>query len=1490
MSQLSKAATSNLDSRKTIELDREFIEVVDDKKRDLDAISDFGHLFGGNIRWDDLLARRRVVLLAEAGSGKTTEMKARAAQQAERGHFSFYASVEDVARKGLEHSLKPLDRRRFVEWRSSDSEAWFFIDSVDEAKQSGVRLLSSLQALAAAISGAERRTHLIISGRYSDWQFRRDLADLNEELSIPTGDELPELPDPDQLVIDVIQNSRKKSPTKESERPIVYVMAPLDEPRVRRFAAGKDAKNLDTFIAHLEDGGLWQFARRPLDLDWLVQFWHSQKRLGSLAEMLDVCLRERLHEPNPDRSRQDSLDLERAYSAIERVGAAMIFARRDTVTVPDAEIDLSEHTSHIDLSDVLPEWSPQDRARLLTRAVFDPATLGRVRLHNDNEGAVRSYLAARWLRRLSAMELSSQDLLDLLFGEEHGLQVVRPCMREVAAWLSLWNLNVGRELAKREPFLLLDTGDPASLAPEAKERVLAAVVSSIAFGEDTPAFDLDNLKRFASSDLSPSLRRHWQKHASNPDIRKFLLRLIWLGKLVDCADLAAQVAFDRKSESGEALFAGRAIATTADAATKKRYGLFLTRNIRHFPQSVLWNAAEELFPEHFSIDQLLQLLEGLALPSKAARDGLGFELYGPALVARLTVREDLERLLLGLLGQIKGSVAADDRELSSQEKAYFPAIAAAATKLLELSQWDCAPTATLTAAVRLGTSGQSTRIARGHAPGLVTQLEKSAPRRRLAFWAFTEQLADHPVLRGRPISSLWDLQMLGWRVTLGMEDVDWLLADGPNRRLRNERQLVVNTALSIIRDAGWPTAPKERVRVMAAEDQVMNDAAMQWLHPSKTSTDAAADRKHKLLVERSAKERAKRDQSWIKFAANIRRNPSVMRNLKQTTEQTCDSRLFHLFQLLSQATDASHQSISSVAALEPMIGREAAEGFKVGLIAHWRAWTPWLRSRRKPSEQNEIRWFDSMGLAGVALEQAGNPNWVDSLSDNDVRRATEYATLELNGFPSWLDELAAAKSHIVKEVLSTEVHAELAAANDVPWSGKMQDLASRSASLAHLVAPTVFKYVTAHSELPTNVLSKALDIIVQGGNVNADDLKTLLQERFRTELEPERSSLFIRALYSCDAELATSTLFERLDAIRRVDRPAFVQRLLPSIFGRMFDDKPAVAGLSLPDLLRLIVLAFTSIRIEDDNRHESGQVFSPDLRDDAETARGNLLSRLLNTPGRAAFHAIGKLARIPGNPISAERIRHFQKVRAQRDADLSVWPPLEVVEFERTTQTQPRTTRELQALALRRIRDLQYELVHDDFQQGRTLAGLPTEREVQKFVADRLRLKQGRSYSLEREVHVADEKEPDVRLRSRIADVSVPLEIKIVESWTLEQLDDALRAQLCGKYLRPYSARHGILLLVHQRPRPKGWIDRRGRRLTFVQVVARLRVAADQIAASAPEAPQPQIGTLDMTTFAQRKKRAKQPAKGGSSTRARTRKAKVATSSAADRKRQGSSK
>jgi hypothetical protein len=131
-------------------------------------------------------------------------------------------------------------------------------------------------------------------------------------------------------------------------------------------------------------------------------------------------------------------------------------------------------------------------------------------------------------------------------------------------------------------------------------------------------------------------------------------------------------------------------------------------------------------------------------------------------------------------------------------------------------------------------------------------------------------------------------------------------------------------------------------------------------------------------------------------------------------------------------------------------------------------------------------------------------------------------------------------------------------------------------------------------------------------------------------------------------------------------------------------------------------------------------------------------------------------------------------------------------------------------------------------------------------VANELKHRKGRAYTLTREPHVADEREPDIRFQSNVTDASMPIEIKVPASWPLPQLEYALTGQLAGRYLREKDKRHGVLLLVHQSARTRGWEDGAGGCLTFAQVVHHLKAKTREMEAGV-DASRAEIAVIDVS-------------------------------------------
>ena len=112
-------AVSDID---IVELDRRFVALGEQGWPDaeIDDFASYPTRFV--LSWDELLCKRRVVVLAEAGSGKTTELSDRTRLQREAGRFAFYAAAQDIGGEGLEAALGP-DGKSLAEWRSSDKPA-----------------------------------------------------------------------------------------------------------------------------------------------------------------------------------------------------------------------------------------------------------------------------------------------------------------------------------------------------------------------------------------------------------------------------------------------------------------------------------------------------------------------------------------------------------------------------------------------------------------------------------------------------------------------------------------------------------------------------------------------------------------------------------------------------------------------------------------------------------------------------------------------------------------------------------------------------------------------------------------------------------------------------------------------------------------------------------------------------------------------------------------------------------------------------------------------------------------------------------------------------------------------------------------------------------------------------------------------------------------------------------------------------------------------
>jgi len=325
---------------------------------------------------------------------------------------------------------------------------------------------------------------------------------------------------------------------------------------------------------------------------------------------------------------------------------------------------------------------------------------------------------------------------------------------------------------------------------------------------ELPWLDNDKLRRFAQPDLGGVVACLWPRYQAIKEAAQLLLRIVWLGALKDCAKLAYDAAFDTTLDSTARVFAGRALLATGDEAARKDYARLVMAERSTLPGTMVRDAMMELFPTLIGVQELLELLDAADVTND--QGGLGLDWEGPHLVEKLNAPSDLENFLRGLVTQVGGELGEHAHyPPSKREEAYFPAIAASALRLLQVSPPENAPEVAVDAILRICNRRDHSTDVRAKVNSALTELHRTGSRRRCAFWRVAQNLRG-PSNARQKIDQLWQMEMLGYPTGLQVEDVEWLLADGLTKG-EHDRRLAVNAALTIHRSAGGPAGLLEKI-------------------------------------------------------------------------------------------------------------------------------------------------------------------------------------------------------------------------------------------------------------------------------------------------------------------------------------------------------------------------------------------------------------------------------------------------------------------------------------------------------------------------------------------------------------------------------------------------------------------------------------------------------------------------------------------------------
>ncbi|MHB8271153.1 NACHT domain-containing protein [Bradyrhizobium sp.] len=1422
-----------------VELDRCFVPIAKDQEPSLDIGRMWGRKIAGWMDWSDLREYRRIVLLAEASSGKTAEFRNQTEKLTADGKLAFFVRIEELADQGFLATLEPATVVLFERWRNGTGEASFFLDSVDEARLNRKSFEVALKRFAADLSGCLERAKILISCRVTDWKGNEDRSHIERLLPAPEPARIPEDDGTSNPLLDPIFKKEERPTTSDRNEPkrkqndlLVIQLVPLVDAQCQVLAKALGVTDVSAFITAINQNGLSAFAERPGDLLDLADYWNDHKRFGTFAQMVEHSIDRKLREKDPFRPDNDTLPQQKAREGAERVAAALTLGKTFTLRAPGYDPDPSLASGAADPADILDDWTTAERNALLRRGVFAPSTYGRVRFHHRS---TQEYLAARWFDRLLHLNCPRSEVWDRFFADRFEVETVIPSLRPVAAWLGLWQPQFLDEVIRREPLVPLQHGDPGSVPLEAKKRILAVYAARHA-AADIADDSLDHraLWMFADQSIGDAARAAWAVNA-RPEFRMDLLRLIREGAITACSDLARSVALDETLRESHRSVAAQALAACNDAAGLSAIAKTLREAPEKFSAYLASAFAVSLFPRYLTVAQLLTLIEKSQPTHKDAVEGFPYsivDLYGacPDNATRSELAAGLAELCLSQ------PFAENYKRISKRYLELTRGLEPIAVSEVQACGTDSSPDHLIRLLMIVERAER--RASFDEEKVSLSALIKSRTKLcRALFWSDVAEVRANS--RNEPkLIRLWQVYINGSTLwSLGSEDVSWLY-DDLQTRSEDDQRIALSAIVVLLQTEGRLNTETSKLRERVQLWPVLAQDLDAYLTPP---VDDEETRRHNRELKKHEQERSKRraqdEQSWENFKQYVLANVEQLRSPAYVGSwKTGAFRLGGLTRWLHHRAQGDECSaILQWRLLEEGYSKEVAEAYRDGMKVLWRSIRP-ERPKRQKGGPTTFKQTMILSVGAIGLEAAEDIDWASHLSDEEAKRAVLHGCLSDQGYPEWIDDLVNSHPHIALPNIKLSIKGQWIA-SQLGRSDFLYRYARPDVTIQPAVQHILFEIISSRAE-PTDPsrLERGIRIIK---NLTLDQLQVrklvALAKRCRAQHESlgqiEFALYYLALLFAVAPDLA----FEELETWLASKNGAEGGERAIQTFSFLFDrHDPIVSGIlkqaSVSTLERLLRLVYHYVRPEHDVEHKG--VFSPGARDNAESARNVILGAMIGLAGQDAYFALRRIAADPEYALRADRFRELARGMAERDTEPPAWTAKEVAAFEHQHTAPIKTGAELLKLAMSVLEDIQYALDHNDVSSRPLLQNARNEDEVRNWLMEQMNFRSKGRFNAYREAEVANRNMPDIIVSSTSAQCEIAIEVKHGgKSWTLRQYENALREQLANDYLKPANRRHGILVISNHGVRQ--WRDPETHEIVkFDALIQRLRNIAQGLTAN----------------------------------------------------------
>lgn len=411
-------------------------------------------------RWNEMEDLHRVLILAAPGAGKTFEARDRARKISERGKSAFFIRIEKIDQHFAD-SFEVGTAAEFERWLAASDDAWFFLDSVDEALLATPRALeNAVRIFGARISRARERAHIFITSRADAWEALSDPQLIDTHL--PFGD-----PDADRDSRDA-QTMRLPDGAEHATALKIFRLAPLTSDEIKLFASYHGIADTTEFYTAIQRANLLSMAELPFDLRALVATWLEDKTFGSRVDVLRRLVASQLA-PLERFDAPTKIDADKARTGVGALAAAATLTGRSVICLPDGAVS----EDRLDPRAILSGWTHQEIDALLRHGIFDDVVYGAARFRHRE---IRELLMAEWASAVLSRPGGRLRVENLFFRNMYGEEVIVPRLRPVLPWLILLDDGIRDRALAIDPQVGIEGGDPSRLPLAVRQKMLADIV------------------------------------------------------------------------------------------------------------------------------------------------------------------------------------------------------------------------------------------------------------------------------------------------------------------------------------------------------------------------------------------------------------------------------------------------------------------------------------------------------------------------------------------------------------------------------------------------------------------------------------------------------------------------------------------------------------------------------------------------------------------------------------------------------------------------------------------------------------------------------------------------------------------------------------------------------------------------------------------------------------------------------------------------------